>query len=1713
MTASPRKTRRTPAAPATQLNLFDVVAQLFSAENQKLGGYDGTVLVPVQPGLSPLMATFTGYVPGEERLTPPSGTVSRLKAMMSAIETLRSVQATPGSLTPMQQAQLVGYPGWGSLAECWNGENYAQLQARQVAGPEWDANVYEEPSLTRWLKTYGESRLLLDTILTDDEKTEAEKSTVNAFYTSPEIITTMWQVIEKFGFTGGNVLEPASGTGHFIGLMPSHLRANSQVSAAEKDLVSAQILGLLYPEVRLHSGPFETAPFETGSQDLVIGNVPFGDYKVYDRQYKDLSAHKIHNYFIGKSARLLKPNGLLALITTAGTLDSVGKAFRQVLTGEKMELAGAIRLPSCTFEKHAGTEVTTDMLFMQKRSDTRRLFALNSFTLSLPRLSAMASPLTGEEDTEARTLNVNEYYGERPAMMLGEMVFADEVNKGGLYRSDRGTCFLADPNELATRLRTAIDALPRQLTGQSQPGSQPRNPAPASVNSTPVKFNGRTYKTSTVLGDCQGLQDAFFAVLQAEQKNRPDEICEPLRATLRSQYQRFVLYYGQLNKNRTLNKIDEFDGFSVLQALEVVTAQEDPAGKPLTVITPSDILTRRVFASVRIPETVATIGDALQLSLYKTGGIDLDFMATLRESSPALMRDELLTSESAYLDPETGQLIDARSYLSGDVRAKRQTAQYYAIEAPQYLTNVRALEAVVPAPIPIALIGFQLGSSWLPVGLIEDFMADTLDIRPVVSYNGVAGAFDLDYSRTSPYSVKNNSLGTKARKATDLIEAALNSRSVIVTKTIQVGGESKEVRDIDATAEAVQAQEALQELFTDYAREHYADAIEHLFNERYNSVVLKNYPVPALTHYEGANPAITLRQHQKSGVERIKEQDTMFAHSVGSGKTFTLITGVMELKRLGITSKAIITVQNSTVSDFARAWKTLYPSALVYVPTKADLEAKNRRRFLQRIATNEFDGIILPNSFLKLIPDDPTDVDALTGEEIQRVKAKQKLSGKGQQSRSAKKTVKQLNSAILRIESRRNRQGDRKTDAMLHFGQLGVDFLAIDEAHSKKRLGFETNRRGIKGIDNQGSQDAMQAMTKCRTIQRRGGRVVLATGTPISNTMAEAWTMLRYIAPDALNRYGIGSFDEFAGTFGQIIPSFELTTTGQFKAVDRFARFINVGQLSTLYRTHVDVVLNDDIAEFKTDNTLPWLNNDEYTRVILPQTDGIAEELCAIREELKRFESLSGDEKKANCHIPLVMFGQARKATLDIRLLNVDNPDEEGSKLNHAARTILNLYRQSQAYNGTQLVFSDLYQSPKATEPYLDDDEYFINPNYGKPRFNLFENLKEKLIAGGIPTHEIAIVPADPKKREAIFEQVRSGAIRVMLGSSERMGVGVNVQERLVAVHHLDAPARPTDFEQRNGRLIRQGNLHAVWSLPVHVFTYGVDKTLDATAYGRLAIKQKFINQVLRGNIDSGVVSDVSTDDDFAAMSFDQMMATLSGSQYALRYTAKNHELTRLHNQLKTHQRGLIDAQRFVERAKGQINHYTAQLSQLDLESELVALKFPVDADGKRTIDAVTVESIPYASDWGKAVEEYCQQLKRKARTGRSATGSLTVNGITLRLEGVLVDYDADGRAIMGVRYSWGLSMTGCVTAGAGLFTSLRTTLRNVTDAPENARREIAHQQEVLTVYGQKVNVPFKREQELKDLTVEVEQLKLDMARENQPEREPIQTNSLSQDQ
>jgi hypothetical protein len=876
--------------------------------------------------------------------------------------------------------------------------------------------------------------------------------------------------------------------------------------------------------------------------------------------------------------------------------------------------------------------------------------------------------------------------------------------------------------------------------------------------------------------------------------------------------------------------------------------------------------------------------------------------------------------------------------------------------------------------------------------------------------------------------------------------------------------------------------------------------IENIYNDIYNDYIEKNHSVPLLRHYPNATTAITLRQHQKRAVARGLRDSLLLAHQVGTGKTYTLQTIAMEMRRLHIAKKPMMVVQNATLEQFVASFKQLYPAANILAPTKKMMDAKNRQRLFSLIAYGDFDAIVIPQSFVDKIPDSVERQRAYINEQIDELQqALDALDDNDQSglSRELHRTLETLQEALndvgkpkvkdiakqqLHLTKRLHQQADRRTDEVFTFEQMGIDALLVDEAHAYKKLGFFTKMNRIKGIDTGQSKRAFGMYMKTRFIQERAGgkNVIFATGTPITNTMAEVWTMMKYLSPDILDGYKINAFDEFAATFGNVEPSLEFTATGSFNIVERFKSYINAPELLTAFRAKTDVVLTENIPEFKASATIPQLKNGEYTKVIIPQSAALQKVMNGLKEELKEWEQLSGKEKRAQRHVPLVVFNKAKQAAIDLRLLRPENTDDAGSKTNRVVREIKRIYDETHAFRGTQLVFSDMYQSPEQLP--------------GK-RFNLYEDIQAKLIRTGIAPQEIAIIHQyEGVKRDWLFEQVNKGAIRVVLGSTERMGVGVNLQERLAALHHMDAPPRPMDFEQRNGRILRQGNLLSTIGAPVEILTYGVEKTLDATAYQRLAIKQQFINQMMKGENMGREIADHAEEDTPADMTFDQMMSTLSGSRYAILHVQKNYELKKWETAERNFKRRQIEIN---QQLKDEINSITyrknAQQKLYDVSKEMTH-HFPA---GK--ITSVTVNRQTFTDKMGEAIDRSLKSYIKDYAKNTSGTG--TVVPLAIRVNNYPEDVRLELRDLISNEAAYTFDMNGYVFSGTihsgqGLLTSLHSRFAGIADEIERNRETIARAEQRLPVLQEELKKPFDKKDKLEALRHEVKELEEKMKAE-----------------
>ena len=1694
-----------------------------------------------EPAIAPVLNARNFRITPEVNLIVP-GKVGKVKANIEAIKTLKALISGGLAATEAEKAIMARYVGWGGLAEYLNSDAYESWVRQESYIASGMRNYYPNDTITNWGKNHGVYHRQIVSLLSEDELARAKRSTLNAHYTERRIINSMWEGIRQMGFRGGKVLEPAGGIGHFIGLMPEDLSVSSRISAVEEDIISGQIMGMLYPDADVRVSGFENVRYENGTMDLVISNVPFGDYTLFDSANPDLKKLKIHNYFIARSARLLRPGGIAAIITTAGTMDAAGSEFRRNLAElENVELVSAVRLPSSAFAENAGTEVTTDILFLRKKSEPAARFPDNQFQSVVYQKS-----LADESEEVLRTISINEYFANNPDQMIGEMKFADEVGKGGLYRGDQQTLYNANPSEVPGGLAQLMRELPTNTYDADRVGRMGRGMISAGElksktsktkltltkggqvmveagekmavvdGAQAVRIKKKTYTTGAVLREYVTLKDTYAALRYAEQQTDTDEASlADLRKTLNMQYDRFTGRYGELNRNKDLDFIEDIDKeFFAVQALETVTGQKMATGSTNWIIGKASIFKERVYRPVVMPEYAGSVQEAMQITKSFLGKMSVTDASKMLGMSAEVFTEQALKTEVAFQDPATGELTMRDDYLSGNVRNKLLMAQQAAETDPSYAYNVRELEAVLPRWQPVSGVGLRPSSTWIPTSITEDFIESELSLKVSINFNKEMQAFTL--TGKNEKTPKNLSLGGGGRTALQLMESSLNSRPIKVTKTV----DKKPVVDQEATAAAQMAKELLDGLYVDYVKDNHAEEVERVFNEMYNSYVDRKQGLPVADHYPGTSGKFTLYDHQKRAVERIKEQDLLLAHDVGTGKTLTMITAAMELKRLGLASKSLMVVHNSTVEQFRAAFLAHYPAASVYLPTQADMEAKNRKRFLQRIAANNFDAVVIPISFIKAIPEDPAAEQAFLQEELNQVRAA--LEYADENEFGTKKLVKDMERITAKMEAKQKAQADRKQDDILDFSQLGIDALFLDESHNYKKPGFYTRMQGVKGVDTAQSEMGYTAMAKIRSIQRKGGRVVMATGTPITNTMAEAWNIMRFLSPTLLADGNIESFDQFAGAFGKVEDSFEITPQGNFKNVKRFAKFTNIQSMSTMFRRNVDVKLADEVVEFKQSSMVPLLKENDYdrqdedgnaytvrergfTQEVIPQTPGVKLQMEFIRARLQEFDDMTGLDRKKFSYIPLQMFGRAAKATLDTRLISASNEDEPGSKTNKVVETVFRKWQEMASYSGTQLVFSDMYQSPDVQNEFLDEDGYMENPDFGKERFNLFEDMRAKWIAMGVPAEQIAIVPADKNKRPAIFDKVVTGEIRILMGTTEPMGVGVNVQNLLGSLHHMNGPKFPADFIQRNGRILRQGNLHAQMGKEVEIFTYGVDQSMDATSYQRLGIKQKFINQVLKGEMTDSEADDLSDDDDLNDMSFDQMMARLSGSQWAMLLTQKQLELKRLDNAEKNFNRSQSEAYAVIRRSEDNIKHLESGFADVLKISDILNAQFDEDL----TVTSIELGGQTYtnAKEWADPVRVYLENIKHEFAQKIKGDYKITINGAVIELYG---DWYRDGnlgRDVPGIYYVYrfpgdgvfkGGSFSNTVGSYQGLLASFRSRITSLRQDIDSGyyRIQILRNQELIAEYGDKLNKPFKDAAKIEQVKAKIVEIQAKMTTE-----------------
>lgn len=1538
----------------------------------------------------------------EKGIELPSGDISKLKANIEAIETLKDVEDGQGKPTPEQQAKMSRYVGWGGLAEALNEGKYNARDNNWTKDRNWN---------DKYLRYYEK----LKSLLSKEEFDSAVRSTTTSHYTPSEVVESLWGITEKLGFKGGNISEPAMGIGNIIGMMPRSISENSSISGFEIDSLSGRMAKALYPDANIKVQGYEKA-FSPNSKDLVITNVPFGKNapydKVLDKQFRKKlgSSYNLHNYFILKGLLELKEGGLGVFVTSSATMDGADSKFREYVSGNGYDLVGAIRLPNDAFQKGAGTSVTADIVIFRKRK-----YGEPSNGIGFTTTTQIGEGTYMEDgDKRSKPIMVNEYFSNHPDMMLGDMMTAYDAGSGGLYSGASQTLKAKPGADLSKELLNAIDNLPKNILsgvvetkGPEVVGDSTLKDGTITVQNgnvfvldgnslKPIKanptfvHNGKTRKIADAVNDYNDIKKNLYDLIHDEQTKGVDP--EPARKRLNKVYDAFVSKYGTLNRNKALDDIFAEDVEHGLPfSLETVRRVPSTTGKSMVwdVSKADGILNKRVSYPFELPTKADNVLDAVNISKSYKGNIDIPYISEITGMDEVNVINEILEKGIAYRDPVTGNIIDKSEYLSGNVKDKLVEAKAALEDHPEFQKNVDDLEAVQPERIPYGEISYRLGTTWIPSEFINNFADNVLGISYAnANFIPEIGEYILDKRAFITDYAKAGQFKTERMDAIDVFKAALNQRKPKVYDEIKYYEDGKQKtrrvvneQETQAVAEKISD---MSDKFVEYidSKTMFHGRIEDVYNDKYNNYVLKKYDKPVFEHYPNANKNITLRDHQSKAVQRCLSESTLLAHQVGTGKTFTMITSAMEMRRLGIAKKPMIVVQNATLEDFVRDFYKLYPSAKILSPTKEERNADNRTRLFNLIATGDFDAIVVPQSFMAFIPDSEERKKAYIQKRIDDFEeAIDRIEDKALQER-LKREAKSMRDSLEGIKKGKNVKGkaktaetitakterilDRRTDNVMTFEQMGVDALFIDEAHNYKKIGFPSKMSNVKGIDTSASQRANSMLLKAQWIsENNGGRnVVLATGTPITNTMAEVWTMMNFVAPDILDAYNINSFDEFATTFGTVEPSLEFTATGNFKIAERFKSYTNVPELIKAFRSHTDVVLTEDVKEFKEDKNIPKLKDNKMTNVIVEKNEDLEDVMQTLIKELEDYNKLTGKEKKDKSALPLVVFSKAKQAAIDLRLLNPTFPDNPDSKTNKVVDNVLRLYKESDKDKGTQLIFCDSYQSPSET-PKMD----LFDVDLSVPQFNLYNDIKEKLTKGGIPSNQIAIVGNyEGERRNALFDKVRNGDVRILIGSTEKMGVGVNVQDRLFALHHIDAPIRPMDFEQRNGRILRQGNLYATWDKPVNIVTYGVKGTLDATAYDRLRIKQNFINQMMKGDISSRVMEE-QDDSDPSGMTFSEMAATLSGDKTAqLLFVAQN-KLKKLQNSKRSDLNSKSSMRDSISNSKLRIQEYNSRKDIMERNANIVKENFPdgvesVTVKGNTFSDGISNELTPIIDDY-----------------------------------------------------------------------------------------------------------------------------------------------------
>ena len=1630
----PVRTEKTVAVyPAKENNLpFDIVIQTISTES------------PTVEAERPTLELAGNFRITDDHLGE-GGAKQKYARNIEAIRTLFKLEQEHRGATAEEQQVLSQYVGWGGLADAF------------------------DPSKDSWAKEYAE----LKGLLSEDEYAAARSSTLNAHYTSPTVIRSIYDAVERMGFHSGNILEPSMGVGNFFGMLPDSM-ADSRLYGVELDSITGRIAKKLYPQADITVAGFETTD-RRDFYDLAVGNVPFGQYKVNDKAYNKLG-FSIHNYFFAKAIDQVRPGGVVAFVTSRYTMDSKDSTARKHMA-ERADLLGAIRLPNNAFRANAGTDVVSDIIFLQKRD----------------------RPIDHEPDwvqlgkTEDG-FAINQYFVDHPEMVLG--VLSTESTQ---YGREELTVAPLEGTSLADQLAEAVQHIEGQYTevevetpdiadAENEKHILPADPEVKNFSYTVVDgevfYRENSVMTQVELSDTAKsrvtgmveLRQIVNDLIDQQLNDYPDEDIKATQAKLNAAYDAFTAKYGLLNDRKNGRLFEQDSSYYLLCSLENLDEQGQLKSK-------AAMFTKRTIRPERTVTSVDTPSEALAVSIGEHGKVDLPYMAELlgtpgeygritTELSGVIFKDPAADPT----DPEAGwQMAD--EYLSGDVRAKLRMAQFAAETNPEFAVNVDALIKAQPRELEASEIDVRLGATWLDPNIIQKFMTETFQIpyylrhAVKVRYSPYTAEWRVEGKTATGRGdiISSETYGTSRANAYKILEETLNLKDVRIYDTIEdAEGKPKRVLNKRETMLAQQKQQVIKDAFANWVWQdpQRRIALVKQYNELFNSTRPREYDGSHI-HFVGMNPEITLREHQRNAIAHVLYGgNTLLAHEVGAGKTYEMAASAMEAKRLGLCQKSLFVVPNHLTEQWASEFLNLYPNAKLLVARRKDFETANRKKFCARIATGDYDAIIIGHSQFERIPLSFERQERIIQEQIyETLAAINELKVHAGENFSIKQMEKTRKTLETKLEKLR---ADSRKDDVITFEQLGVDRLFVDESHFYKNLFLTTKMRNVAGLSTSEAQKSSDMFGKCRYLDEiTGGRgVVFATGTPVSNSMTELYTVMRYLQYSTLQQKKLTHFDCWASTFGETTTAIELAPEGTgYRARTRFAKFFNLPELMSMFK---------EVADIKTSDQLHLPVPEAKFETVVAKPSEIQKEM--VQELSKRAAEIHSGAVDASVDNMLCVTNDGRKIGLDVRLMNPMLPDDPNSKLNVCVQNVLKIWEEGKEQKLTQLLFCDL-STPK---------------NDGN--FNVYDDIRKKLVAAGVPENEIEFIHnADTEaKKAALFSKVRSGDVRVLLGSTAKMGAGTNVQSRLVAVHHLDVGWKPSDMTQRNGRIIRQGNMNK----EVKVFNYVTEGTFDSYLYQTLENKQRFISQIMTSKSPVRSCEDV----DEQALSYAEIKALCAGNPLIKEKMDLDVQVAKLKVLKADHQSQKFRLQdKLLTKFPADIQEANAHIAGLKADAQLAA----AHPQGKEEFCRIVIKGVAYneKKTAGERLVLACSELPNAEE---KVIGSYRGFELSLRFDAFRTEYQA---LLKGQRkYTVPLG-----TDPLGNIIRLDNSLNSFPERITAAENELAtlHQQQAAAQI--EVEKPFPQEEELAEKSARLAELnaQLDV---DEKSREPEQDEEEQED-